>query len=177
MIEEAEFVITCLKTLEAYTDKNIDELARKCAVCEQKCANYKIVMQHAQNVEITAEITVDRDRIKRKVDEFTTQYILRKIEELDEDFNDLTNELSYYNGKLQNGQTLTEYEFQRRTFILKLSEWKEEVWSIEEQIEDEIDAMSAEDCLNFEKNLESLVEQRYERELGELFEQVKSLQV
>jgi len=173
MIEEAEFVITCLKTLEAYTDKNIDELTRKCAVCEQKCANYEIVMQHAQNV----EITVDRDKIKQKVDEFTTQYILRKIEELDEDFDDLTNELSYYNGKLQNGEELDEYEARRRKFILKLSEWKEMVWDVEETIEDEIDAMSAEDCLNFEKNLESLVKQRYERELGELFEQVKNLQV
>jgi len=162
MIEEAEFVITCLKTLEAYTDKNIDELTRKCAVCEQKCANYEIVMQHAQNV----EITVDRDKIKQKVDEFTTQYILRKIEELDEDFDDLTNELSYYNGKLQNGEELDEYEARRRKFILKLSEWKEMVWDVEETIEDEIDAMSAEDCLNFEKNLESLVKQRYERELG-----------
>jgi hypothetical protein len=51
------------------------------------------------------------------------------------------------------------------------------VWNVEETIEDEINAMSAEDCLNFERNLESLVKQRYERELGELFEQVKSLQV
>jgi len=173
MFEDAKFVITCLKTLEAYTDKNIDELTRKCAVCEQKCANYKIVMQYAQNI----EITVNRDKIKRKVDEFTEKYILRKIEELDEDFNDLTNELSYYNGKLQNGEELDEYEAQRREFILKLSEWKEMVWNVEETIEDEINAMSAEDCLNFERNLESLVKQRYERELGELFEQVKNLQV
>jgi len=173
MFEDAKFVITCLKTLEAYTDKNIDELTRKCAVCEQKCANYKIVMQYAQNI----EITVNRDKIKKKVDEFTTEYILRKIEELDEDFDDLTNELSYYNGKLQNGEELDEYEAQRREFILKLSEWKEMVWNVEETIEDEINAMSAEDCLNFERNLESLVKQRYERELGELFEQVKSLQV
>jgi hypothetical protein len=74
MFEDAKFVITCLKTLEAYTDKNIDELTRKCAVCEQKCANYKIVMQYAQNV----EITVNRDKIKKKVDEFTTEYILKK---------------------------------------------------------------------------------------------------
>jgi len=173
MFEDAKFVITCLKTLEAYTDKNIDELTRKCAVCEQKCANYKIVMQYAQNI----EITVNRDKIKKKVDEFTTEYILRKIEELDEDFDDLTNELSYYNGKLQNGEELDEYEAQRREFILKLSEWKEMVWNVEETIEDEINAMSAEDCLNFERNLESLVKQRYERELGELFEQVKNLQV
>jgi sulfur transfer protein SufE len=173
MFEDAKFVITCLKTLEAYTDKNIDELARKCAVCEQKCANYEIVMQNTKNV----EIAVDRDKIKQKVDEFTTQYILRKIEELDEDFDDLTNELSYYNGKLQNGEELDEYEARRRKFILKLSEWKEMVWDVEETIEDEIDAMSDTDALNFEKNLESLVEQRYERELGELFEQVKSLQV
>ena len=170
---EVKVVITCLKTLEAYTDKNTDELARKCAVCEQKCPNYEIVMQNAKNV----EITIDRDKIKQKVDEFTTKYILRKIEELNEDFDDLTNELSYYNGKLQNGEELDEYEAQRREFILKLSEWKEKVWSIEETIEAEIDEMSAEDCLNFERNLESLVEQRYERELGDMFEQVKSLQV
>ena len=173
MFEDAKFVITCLKTLEAYTDKNIDELARKCAVCEQKCPNYEIVMQNAKNV----EITVDRDKIKRKVDEFTTEYILRKIEELDEDFDDLTNELSYYNGKLQNGEELDEYEAQRREFILKLSEWKEKVWSIEKTIEAEIDAMFAEDCLNFERNLEQIVTERYERELGDTFEQVKSLQV
>ncbi len=173
MFEMPKFVITCLKTLEAYTDKNIDELARKCAVCEQKCANYEIVMQHAQNV----EITVDRDKIKQKVDEFTTEYILRKIEELNEDFDDLTNELSYYNGKLQNGEELNEYETPRREFILKLSEWKEKVWSIEETIEAEIDEMSAEDCLNFERNLEQIVTERYERELGKMFEQVKNLQV
>lgn len=173
MFEEAEFVITCLKTLEAYTDKNIDELARKCVVCEQKCPNYEIVMQNAKNV----EITVDRDKIKRKVDEFTTEYILRKIEELDEDFNDLTNELSYYNGKLQNSVELNEYETQRRKFILKLSEWKEKVWSIEETIEAEIDEMSAEDCLNFERNLEQIVTERYERELRDMFEHVKNLQV
>ncbi len=173
MFEDAKFVITCLKTLEAYTDKNIDELARKCAVCEQKCPNYEIVMQNAKNV----EITVNRDKIKQKVDEFTEKYILRKIEELDEDFEDLTNELSYYNGKLQNGEELDEYEAQRREFILKLSEWKEKVWSIEETIEDEIDEMSAEDCLNFERNLEQIVTERYERELEELFERVKSLQV
>jgi sulfur transfer protein SufE len=173
MFEDAKFVITCLKTLEAYTDKNIDELTRKCAVCEQKCANYKIVMQYAQNV----EITVNRDKIKKKVDEFTAEYILRKIEELDEDFDDLTNELSYYNGKLQNGEELDEYEAQRREFILKLSEWKEKVWDVEGTIEDEIDEMSDIDALNFERNLESLVKQRYERELGELFEQVKNLQV
>jgi len=173
MFEDAKFVITCLKTLEAYTDKNIDELARKCAVCEQKCPNYEIVMQNAKNV----EITVNRDKIKQKVDEFTEKYILRKIEELDEDFEDLTNELSYYNGKLQNGEELNEYEAQRREFILKLSEWKEKVWSIEETIEDEIDEMSAEDCLNFERNLEQIVTERYERELGDMFEQVKNLQV
>ena len=173
MFEDAKFVITCLKTLEAYTDKNIDELARKCAVCEQKCPNYEIVMQNAKNV----EITVNRDKIKQKVDEFTEKYILRKIEELDEDFEDLTNELSYYNGKLQNSEELDEYEAQRREFILKLSEWKEKVWSIEETIEDEIDEMSAEDCLNFERNLEQIVTERYERELGDMFEQVKNLQV
>ncbi len=173
MFEDAKFVITCLKTLEAYTDKNIDELARKCTVCERKCPNYEIVMQNAKNV----EITIDRDKIKRKVDEFTTEYILRKIEELNEDFDDLTNELSYYNGKLQNSVELNEYETQRRECILKLSEWKEKVWSIEETIEDEIDEMSAEDCLNFERNLEQIVTERYERELEELFERVKSLQV
>jgi sulfur transfer protein SufE len=173
MFEDAKFVITCLKTLEAYTDKNIDELARKCAVCEQKCANYEIVMQHAQNV----EIAVDRDKIKQKVEEFTEKYILRKIEELDEDFNDLTNELSYYNGKLQNGKELDEYEAQRRKFILKLSEWKEKVWDVEGTIEDEIDEMEDVDALSFEKNLERLTEQRYERELGRLFEHVKSLYV
>ena len=173
MFEDAKFVITCLKTLEAYTDKNIDELAGKCAVCEQKCPNYEIVMQNAKNV----EITVNRDKIKQKVDEFTEKYILRKIEELNEDFDDLTNELSYYNGKLQNSVELNEYETQRREFILKLSEWKEKVWDVEETIEDEIDAMSAENCLNFERNLEQIVTERYEKELGELFESVKSLQV
>ncbi len=121
--------------------------------------------------------TPDKEALKNKVDTITTQYILRKIKELDEDFDDLTNELSYYNGKLQNSEELDEYEIQRRKFILKLSEWKEKVWDVERTIEDEIDEMSAEDCLNFEKSLEQIVTERYERELGELFEQVKSLQV
>lgn len=111
-------------------------------------------------------------RIKGVIDRITDEYIRRKIAELDEDLTDLTSELALYLVKPK----LTEYEAQRKQFIEKVIAWKEEVWRIEGQIEDEVDNMSNDELFDFAKNLIS-VEQRYERELGKLFEQVKSLHV
>jgi len=105
------------------------------------------------------------------IDELTTKYILEKIKGLNEDFDDLTNELAYYNAKVQNSEELNEYEAQRREFILKLSEWKEKVWKIEEEMERKLSNESS--TIVIKKKLW----EAYDSELGELFEQVKSLQV
>lgn len=107
------------------------------------------------------------------IDELTTKYILEKIKGLNEDFDDLTNELAYYNAKVQNGEDLNEYEAQKREFILKLSEWKEKVWKIEIEEEMEKELSNESSIIVIKKKLR----ETYDSELGELFEQVKSLHV
>jgi len=116
---------------------------------------------------------VDAELLKSKVDEFTQRYIAQKVLSIDEELTDLTTEYALYLSKTE----LTEYEQQRKAFIEALFNWKERVWSVEEQIEEEIDSMTDEQLIKFERNLEKIVMQRYEKKLGELFEQVKSLQV
>lgn len=69
-----------------------------------------------EEIDFRPEIIVDKEKLKKKVDEFTEQYIIQKIEELDEDFTDLTSELAIYLTKAE----LSDYERARKDFIEKL---------------------------------------------------------
>ena len=111
-------------------------------------------------------------RIKDAIDRITDEYIRRKIAELNEDLTDITSELCLYLVKPK----LTEYEVQRKQFIEKVIAWKEEVWRIEGQIEDEVDSVSNDELYDFTKNLID-IEQRYEKELADMWNNVVSLQV
>ena len=116
---------------------------------------------------------MDAQELKQRVDAYTEQYITQRIRGLDEELTDLATELALYLAKPE----LDDYEKARKEFIEKLFAWKEKIWEVEGEIEDEIDEMTEEELLNFERNLKQIVTERYEQELGELFEQVKSLQV
>lgn len=133
----------------------------------------KIALHFPDRVAETENTNIARQLLKAVVDGITTKYINDKITELNEDFMDITSELQFYNSKSE----LTEYESARKQFILAIFDWKEKVWAIEEQIEEQIDSMSEEELQKFADNYESLVVQRYEKELTDVWNNVVSLQV
>jgi len=160
-----EVVLAKLAGKKAIINK-IDEFTR--------CAEVTVYEDGERNIVVTDDgIEHVGLSLQKRVEKLTDDYIAKKIAELDEDLVDLTSELALYLTKPE----LTEYEAQRKQFIEKVIAWKEQVWVIEEQIEAEIDEMGEESLRDFEQNMLKIVEQRYEGELREIFEEVKSLQV
>ena len=123
--------------------------------------------------EIEFKVVVNRTDLKRQVDQFTARYIVNKLSELNEDLVDLASEYSLYLTKSE----LNDYQKQRKQFIEALFDWKEKVWLIEEQIENEIDNMADEELVKFEGELERVVADRYEAKLGGEWRKVISLHV
>ena len=118
-----------------------------------------------------------KSKIKELVTKHTDEYISLKTVELDEDMVDMTNELALYLAKIQREETLDAYEQARMKFIKKWSEWKESIWNVEAQIEEEIDEMDDQAIVDFVRALPSNIHTRYDSELGDLYNEVVSLQV
>ena len=117
---------------------------------------------------------------KDTIDWFTTRYINQKLQEIDEDLQDIATEQSWLEGvfysigidpsqikaevtKVVLGQqtiddvitTLdipSDYveDFNRAVEIAKIIAWKEQIWKTEEQLEAQIDTMTMDELLNLD---------------------------